>query len=111
MVGGDRAGDGRGSTWKGTSHLTQDLRLGVKEGNRWTGNQLIDGAIPWVVDQWLGVGSDPDGNGAVDTFGNDTLREREGDGERQSSNQHLTEETLHRQKITFIRGSSSVSRF
>ena len=95
---GDRAGNSGGSTWKATSHLAQDLRLGIKEGNRWTGNQLVDGTISWVVHQRLGVGGDPKGNGAVDTIGNDTLREREGDGERQSTNQHLTGETLHRKK-------------
>jgi hypothetical protein len=91
-----RAGDSGGSTFDGASQLAQNLGLGVNEGNRWSGNQLVDGTISGVVDQWLGVGGNPESDGAVDAdaVGNHALREREGDGARQTANQHLTEETI-----------------
>ena len=109
MIWGYRVGDGRGSTCDGTSHLAQDLRLGIEEGNRRSGNQLAGSTIYGVVDQWLGVGGNPDGDGTGDAARNDTLREGEGDAEWQPANHHLTEETLHTEIIS-IRAYPLVSR-
>ena len=68
------------------SHLTQELKLGIDEGNRWSGDLLIDGTVNGVVEQRLVVGSDPNSDWTVDAGGNDAFREREGDGERQAAN-------------------------
>ena len=62
------------------SQLTQELRLGIDEGDRGPSDLLVGSTVNGVVDQGLGVGCDPNGNGAVDTGRNDTLRKGEGDG-------------------------------
>jgi hypothetical protein len=61
------------------NQLTQELRLAIDEGDRWSGNLLVDGTVNGVVDQGLVVGGDPKSDGTVDATWNDALREREGD--------------------------------
>ena len=73
LVWGYCVGDGRGSTSEGTSQLTQDLGLVVEESDRWSGNQLVDGTISGVVDQWLHVGGNPKSDRAGDTLGDYAL--------------------------------------